>query len=139
MKAFIDTGAFLAIADKSDIFHELSATVYQKVVEQKAILYTSNYIIDETITLIRARVNHNAAVAFIKGLDDSDITILHITEKDEYSAKEIFIKYKDKDFSYTDCTSFTLIDKYSIDAALSLDEHFSQYGYKHKVKHLLAK
>ncbi len=139
MKVFIDTGAFLAISDKSDIFHELSATVYQKVVEQKAILYTSNYIIDETITLIRARVNHSAAVAFIKGLDDSDITILHITEKDEYSAKEIFIKYKDKDFSYTDCTSFTLIDKYSIDAALSLDEHFSQYGYKHKVKQLLAK
>lgn len=139
MKAFIDTGDFLAISDKSDIFHELSATVYQKVVEQKAILYTSNYIIDETITLIRARVNHNAAVAFIKGLDDSDITILHITEKDEYSAKEIFIKYKDKDFSYTDCTSFILIDKYSIDASLSLDEHFSQYGYKHKIKHLLTK
>jgi predicted nucleic acid-binding protein len=139
MKAFIDTGAFLAIADKSDTFHELSATAYQKLVEQKTILYTSNYIIDETITLIRARVNHNAAVAFIKGLDDSDITILHITEKDECSAKEIFIKYKDKAFSYTDCTSFTLIDKYSIDATLSLDEHFSQYGYKHKVKHLLAK
>ncbi|MEK6680744.1 MAG: hypothetical protein AABY79_02125 [Nitrospirota bacterium] len=52
MKVFIDTGAFLAISDKSDIFHELSATVYQKVVEQKAILYTSNYIIDETSPLL---------------------------------------------------------------------------------------
>ncbi len=130
MKAFIDTRAFLAIADKSDTFHELSATAYQKLVEQKTILYTSNYIIDETITLIRARVNHDAAVAFIKGLDASNIKILHVAEKDEHSAKEIFIKYKDKDFSYTDCTSFTLIDKHSIDAALSLDEHFSQYGYK---------
>jgi predicted nucleic acid-binding protein len=139
MKAFIDTGAFLAIADKSDTFHELSATAYQKVVEQKAILYTSNYIIDETITLIRARVNHNAAVAFIKGLEISNIKVLHISEKDEQIAKEIFIKYKDKDFSYTDCTSFTLIDKYSLDAALSLDEHFSHYSYKHGVRHLLVK
>ena len=139
MKSFIDTGDFLAIADKSDTFHELSVAAYQKLVEQKAILYTSNYIIDETITLIRARVNHDAAVAFIKGLDASNIRILHVTEKDEHSAKEIFIKYKDKDFSYTDCTSFAIIDKYSIDAALSLDEHFSQYGYKHRVSHLLVK
>ena len=139
MKAFIDTGAFLAIADKSDTFHELSAATYQRLVEQKAILYTSNYIIDETITLIRARVNHDAAVAFIKGFDASNIKVLHVTEKDEHSAKEIFIKYKDKDFSYTDCTSFILIDKYSIDAALSLAEHFNQYGYKHRVSHLLIK
>ncbi len=139
MKVFIDTGAFLAIADKSDTFHEMAANVFQELAEQKAILYTSNYIIDETITLIRARVNHSAAVAFIKGLEASNIKVLHVTEKDEHSAKEIFIKYKDKDFSFTDCTSFTLIDKHSIDATLTLDEHFSHYGYKHGVKHLLVK
>lgn len=139
MRAFIDTGAFLAIADKSDTFHEMAANILQELTEQKAILHTSNYIIDETITLIRARVNHNAAVAFIKGLEVSNIKVLHVSEKDEQIAKELFIKYKDKDFSYTDCTSFALIDKYSIDAALSLDEHFSQYGYKHKVSHLLIK
>jgi len=29
------------------------------------------------------------------------------------------------------------IDKHSIEAILSLDAHFSQYGYKNTVKHLL--
>ena len=81
MRAFIDTGAFLAIADKSDTFHEMAANILQELTEQKAILHTSNYIIDETITLIRARVNHNAAVAFIKGLEVSNIKVLHVSEK----------------------------------------------------------
>jgi len=137
MKVFIDTGAFLALANKRDSLHELTATVYQETLEQNATLYTSNYIIDEAITLIRARVEHRAAVAFIKNLDISGIKVLRVTEADEHGAREIFIKYKDKEFSFTDCTSFSLIDKHSIDSILSLDAHFSQYSYKHTVKHLL--
>lgn len=137
MKVFIDTGAFLALANKPDSLHELTATVYQEAIEQNATLYTSNYIIDEAVTLIRARVGHRAAVAFIKSLDVSGIKVLRITEGDEHAAREIFIRYKDKEFSFTDCTCFALIDKHSIDAILSLDAHFSQYGYKHTAKHLL--
>ena len=94
MKVFIDTGVFLSISDKSDAFNKLVSSVYKKVAEQNAVLYTSNYIIDETITLIRARVNHKAAVAFIKGFNISNIRMLRIAEGDENSAKEIFIKYQ---------------------------------------------
>src|SRR3989304_1505928 len=91
MKVFIDTGVFLSISDKSDAFNKLVSSVYKKVAEQNAVLYTSNYIIDETITLIRARVNHKAAVAFIKGFNISNIRMLRITEGDENSAKETSI------------------------------------------------
>lgn len=104
MKVFIDTGAFLALADKADAFHKTATDVFQDVVQQKALLYTSNYIIDETITLIRAKVGHKAAVLFIKGISASNIKELRISEEDEGAAKEIFIKYKDKTFSFTDCT-----------------------------------
>lgn len=139
MKVFIDTGAFLAIADKSDMSHGVVTSIYQQIIEQRAVLYTSNYIIDETITLIRARVGHKAATLFINGFAASKIKVLWVTRSDEDIAKGIFIKYKDKEFSFTDCISFSLIDKYSIDGALSLDSHFNQYGYNHKVKHHLLK
>ncbi len=137
MKVFIDTGAFLALANKSDSLHDLTATVYREAVDQNATFYTSNYVIDETITLVRARANHKAAVAFINSLDISRIKILRVADRDERTAKDIFIKYRDKDFSFTDCTSFALMDKHPINSALSLDKHFSQYSYKHTVKHLL--
>jgi len=139
MKIFIDTGAFLALADNSDFFHDFTTSAYQKILKQKAIVYTSNYVIDEVITLIRSRVGHDAAVAFIKGFEISRINVLRITEIDEDSAKNIFTKYKDKQFSFTDCTSFALIDRYAINAVMSLDEHFGQYGYRHTVRHLLLK
>ena len=139
MNVFIDTGAVLAIADKSDMSHALVTSIYQQVIEQRAILYTSNYIIDETITLIRARVGHKAATSFINGFAASKIKVLWVTRSDEDAAKEIFIKYKDKDFSFTDWFSFSLIDRYLIDTILSLDAHFNQYGYKQKVRHLLLK
>lgn len=139
MKVFIDTGAFLALADKADTFHKTTTDVFQDVVQQKALLYTSNYIIDETITLIRAKVGHKAAVLFIKGIGASNIKELRVSEEDEGASKEIFIKYKDKAFSFTDCTSFALIDRHSIGAVLSLDEHFCRYGFRHGVKHLLMK
>lgn len=108
MKVFIDTGAFLSIADKSDISHELVTTEYQQAVGQKAVLYTSNYVIDETITLIGARVGHKEAASFIKGFNTALIKVLWITKADEKSAKDIFIRYNDKDFSFTDCISFAL-------------------------------
>lgn len=137
MKVFIDTGAFHALANKSDSLHELVVAVYQDIVDQNSSLYTSNYVIDETVTLIRARVSHKAAMVFMNGFDISRIRLLRVTEKDERVAKRIFSTYKDKEFSFTDCTSFALMDRYGINASLSLDKHFSQYGYKHSVKHLL--
>jgi len=137
MRVFIDTGAFLALADASDSSHEDVSLTYQDMLEQGAALYTSNFIIDEAVTLIRARVNHRAAVAFLKNLDISGVKALRVTEEDERAAREIFIKYKDKDFSYTDCTSFFLIEKLGIDAVLTLDEHFRQYNFKRAVNRLL--
>ncbi|MBI5739622.1 MAG: hypothetical protein HZA16_02775 [Nitrospirae bacterium] len=46
--------------------------------------------------------------------------------EDDFEAKawDIFLKYKDKDFSYTDCTSFALMEKLRIDTAFSFDSHF---------------
>lgn len=137
MKVFIDTGAFLAISDKSDTHHKTAVSAYQNIVDQKASLYTSNYVIDETITLIRVRVSHTAAVAFIKNFEVSNIKVLKVAEREERMAKKIFIRYKDKCFSFTDCTSFVFIEGHSLDTVLSIDEHFEQYGYSHHVKHLL--
>jgi len=137
MKVFIDTGAFLAISDNSDNSHSIATKTFHEVIEQNAKFHTSNFVIDETITLIRARVGHKAAESFIKAFNSSN-TKQHYVNKDvESRAIDIFTKYRDKDFSFTDCTSFALIDKHRIDAAMSFDKHFSQYGYKHNINHLL--
>jgi len=36
-------------------------------------------------------------------------------------------KYRDKGFSFTDCTSFAVMERFGITEAFALDEHFDQY------------
>ena len=53
-----------------------------------------------------------------------------VTPADEKKAKEIIQRYTDKEFSYTDATSFAVMERLGITAAFVFDTHFKQYGLK---------
>ena len=63
----------------------------------------------------------------------TSIKILRVSEAIEQTAKMIFIRYDDKDFSFVDCISFALIDHYRLDHAFAFDAHFRQYRVKRTV------
>ncbi|SHF68103.1 PIN domain-containing protein [Desulfofundulus australicus DSM 11792] len=44
--------------------------------------------------------------------------------------REIIKKYRDKDFSFTDATSFAVMYRYGINLAFTFDRHFKQYGFE---------
>jgi len=93
-------------------------------------LYTSNYVIDETLTLLRIHCGHTVAVESRKSLEASKLVrTLWVTEALEAAAWKIFEKHADKDFSFTDCTSFALMQAEAIRNAFTFDQHFSQYGF----------
>lgn len=133
MKVFLDTGAFLALADEDDDHHTAAKPVYAHLLQIQAQLFTSNFVLSETYTLIRVKVSHQAAVEFMKRLDQTGITALRVSEATEQTAKAIFIRYTDKDFSFVDCTSFALIDQHRLDHAFAFDSHFRQYRFKRNV------
>jgi len=54
--------------------------------------------------------------------------VIRLTEEDERRACEIIFSYTDKDFSFTDAISFAVMERLGITVALSLDEHFVQFG-----------
>jgi predicted nucleic acid-binding protein len=47
-------------------------------------------------------------------IERSNVTILRISEDIEESAKAIFRRFADKRLSYTDCTSFALINQFGM-------------------------
>lgn len=74
-------------------------------------------------------MNHGVAVEFGKTLRASEIIrYVRITKELEDKAWEIAVKYKDKSFSFTDCTSFVVMESLSIREAFAFDEHFGQFG-----------
>jgi len=133
LRVFLDTGAFLALADEDDDYHTAAKSIYTELLQSKAQLLTSNFVLSETYTLIRSKVSHQAAVEFMKRLDQTGIKVLRVSEAIEQTGKAIFVRYDDKDFSFVDCTSFALIDHHRLDQAFAFDGHFRQYRFKRTV------
>ena len=55
-RLFVDTAGWMAMSDAKDPLHQKSVRFRDKSLEQGTILVTSNYILDETLTLIRMRL-----------------------------------------------------------------------------------
>lgn len=57
------------------------------------------------------------------------VEVLWVTDALERDAWKIFEKHADKDYSFTDCTSFALMQAEAIRNAFTFDHHFKQYGF----------
>lgn len=123
---FVDTGAWYALLDKSDANHHAAVKFYDSLAHP---LVTSNYIADEVITLARIRLGYKVAVNIGQKIwDESIANLIRVTPQDEKKAWEILVKYHDKTFSFTDCTSFALMERIGITEVFAFDGHFTQYG-----------
>lgn len=131
MKLFVDTAAWLALNDKTDQHHREALAKALEIKEQRIELVTSEYILDEAITLIRYRISHHAAVIFGESiLNSSIVKVLDVADKERLKAWELFKKYKDKELSFTDCTSFVLMGNLKIRKVFTFDAHFRQVGFE---------
>lgn len=121
-RVFVDTGAWYALADNRDPDH---ADAVSFLKQNTLPLATTNFVLDETVTLLRVRLGWKAACDFGEKIWKSNLlSLIRVKEEDEQNAWEIFVKYKDQDFSYTDCTSFAVMNRFGIDTAFVFDRHF---------------
>jgi hypothetical protein len=131
---FMDTSAFKAYYDKRDKHYRDARSFVSGVVSGKnefRLFVTSDYIIDETATLVKVACGAEEASRFLDAVQRSRIIIVtHVEEEYFKKAKEMFEKYTDKKWSFTDCTSFTIMKELGINNAFSFDEDFEQAGFK---------
>ena len=133
MKLFVDTGAFIALADADDENHKRAAAFYRDARERGVRFVTTNFVVCETLNYLRARISHHIAVLFLENLKKSGfIEIVTVTSSVEEEAFAIFKRYADKDFSFTDCTSFSMMRSFKLKNAFAFDKHFQQFeGIRH--------
>jgi predicted nucleic acid-binding protein len=123
---FVDTSAWYAIFTGADANH-LAAS--QLLVAIKEPLVTSDFVVDETLTLFRARGEVQRALSFgIKIIDDGFAEIVRITPDDFARAWQVFRRFADKRWSFTDCTSRVVMERLGIQCAFAFDDHFRQLG-----------
>ena len=126
----VDTGAWVAIADKNDQYSKEASHQYTSLILKKERLITSNLVLVETYNLLSQTLGAGATIKFGNILDSTNlIRIETITEIDWDRGWKILEKYDDKKFSFTDCTSFALMERLKLKTAFSFDVHFTQYGF----------
>lgn len=129
-KLFVDTSAWVAAADASEAFHHTVCHARDQWLAKGHILVTTNYVIDETLTLIRMRMGLHAAKNWWLQLSQSSRLLVEwIYQERSDKAIALFFKFKEQAFSFTDCTSFVVMDELKLKYALALDEHFRQKGF----------
>ncbi len=130
MRYFVDTSAFVAMTDKTDVHHE-DAHRFLAELHPADSLHTSNYIVDEAITRIRFSLGHHAAVRFGDTLYSTHLQMIHqVTVDMDREAFRVFKKYTDKEFSFTDCVSFALMHELGIADAFTFDKDFTLAGFR---------
>jgi len=131
--AFIDTWGWVALGHRKDTRHNEVKALYKELRSQSARLYTSDYVLDELITLLIRREVFEEAVRFIAGLfiaaEQGNLTIERITSDRFASAWVLRKKLQDKPrISFTDLTSIVLMKERGIQVVLTDDEHFELVG-----------
>src|SRR3972149_3394767 len=128
MKVFVDTGAFIALTDADDENHKAAAAFYRNAKEKGTRFVTTNFVVCETLNYLRARISHNIAALFRENLKKSGfIEIITVIPSIEDAAFTIFKRYTDKDFSFTDCTSFAIMRSHKLKRAFAFDKHLEQF------------
>ena len=123
---FVDTSAWYAMVVESDPHH---ATVNACLADNTEELITTDYVVDETLTLLRARSRSRKAVELGAAFfSDRIASVYKLTEADLNATWAVFSKFADKDWSFTDCSSKVVMEKLRIGTALSLDKHFAQFS-----------
>lgn len=127
---FVDTSMFYALVNQKDEFHHQAEDIWERLHSQKVKLLTSNYVLDETFTLIRSRRGRDLVDEFRKNLaGQHKIKIIRVLVTDEAKAWEWFL-LDWSDLSFTDCVSFALMKRLGVENVASFDNHFKRAGFK---------
>ncbi len=127
---FIDTSGFFAMLSKDDNRHAAAAKAIADARKRKRGFVTTDYVLDETATLFKARRKTHLLARFFERLDLSRACRIEWTDSERFHEVRIdFLKHADKDWSFTDCLSFAVMSRLRLRDALTKDGHFREAGF----------
>lgn len=131
MSVFIDTGVFFAHHDTDAERHDQAISAFNDLLDgEYGQPYTNDYVLDETVTLTRARADSfdaaDTVASRILGEEPFPrvLEMIHVEPDDVQASLETFRRYDDHDLSFTDASIVTLCESRGIDAVLSFDTDF---------------
>ena len=119
------------LAHTADRQHARARAFRDRWYEDGGILISTDFVMDETLTLLRMRLGLRAVESWWNQVEGSPrIRWEWIDPMRAERARHWFFRWRDKDFSFTDCSSFAVMKELRITEALTNDEHFMHAGFR---------
>ena len=129
----MDTSALIAYYNVDDKFHADAVKIMQKLEKGEVPLtrfYVTDYVFDETVTFIECVLNeHELAVSVGEALQTSPFTIMERIDEGSFEESWSFFE-ANRQYSFTDCTSFNIMRRLGITHAFTFDKHFKSAGFQ---------
>jgi uncharacterized protein len=129
--AFVDSGAWIALALSRDPLHSAARGQWQALLEAGAKLHTSVPVVIETFTFLDRNANRDVALAWKQSLDKPGLlTVIPCDLHDLEQAWDFLRRADLHKLSLVDATSFAIMKRARIGLAYAFDHHFAMAGFR---------
>jgi len=126
----VDTWGWAVLEDRKDPSHPIAARCYEENTQRSGRVFTSNFVLDETFTLLFRRRPFAEAQRFSTALLASPFIVVEtVTQSRFRKAFALRQKFSDKPrISFTDLSSMVIMTELKLVDVLTADAHFQHVG-----------
>jgi len=127
---FVDTSGFYALLVKRDDMHLKAKEILNQASRRRTCFVTTDYVLDETATLLRARGLIHLVQGLFNAVFESRACRVEWMDQDRFlETVSFFAKHADQSWSFTDCFSFVVMKELDLTEVLTKDNHFKEAGF----------
>ena len=127
---FVDTGAWFALRYRRDGMHGRAAATLRRIRKARSDLVTTDYVLAEAVTLLKARGAVDHAIELGEMLRGGEVARLVAVENSHRDrAWALFVRFRNLRVGYVDCTSFAVMQTERVTQAFTFDADFRAAGF----------
>lgn len=134
---FVDTGFLIALANERDELHGRAGAWALATMEQRLHpLLLTEYVLTETVNNLSSRIHRARAIEIIDAVQsEPEYEYVPASPTLFASGLALYRQRTDKNWSLTDCISFSIMTERGVSHALAFDQHFKQAGFEPLLRH----
>jgi predicted nucleic acid-binding protein len=130
-ETFIDSSGFFALLCADDASHQAAQAWLDELRASSGSAVTTDYILDETATLLKARGGGHRLAQFFQFVTNSNAIRIEWMHSARFTkATEFLLRHADHGYSFTDCVSFVVMRELRLTESLTTDKHFPEAGFR---------
>ena len=127
---FVDTAGFYALLAPDDDRHRQAVVFLRQAADRKRRLVTTDYVLDETATLLQSRGLPALVAPLFDRVFGSRSCYVHWMDAEHFErTRAMFVAHLARGWSFTDCASFVVMRELHLREALTQDAHFREAGF----------